>query len=54
MNSYIMGRRERVVASGGEVGRLNIFGGAEVSFFLQLCGTLVKEIENRILKYYIS
>lgn len=29
-------RRERVTASGGEVGRLSIFGGAEVGFFCAL------------------
>jgi len=29
-----MHRRERVTASGGEVGRLSIVGGAEVSIFM--------------------
>jgi len=46
-----MSRRARVMASGGEVGRLSIVGGAEVGF--SFFWALVKEIEKEKLKQYV-
>ena len=46
-------RRERVTASGGEVGRLSIYGGAEVGTFYKYYLFFLSQKIKRKLDYFL-